>query len=175
MHFQPSAFIYLHLYSTETSPCCQQGAEARFLESGIESLTQTHGIQMTSTAPACQNTATFVELWQKLLHWGPLAAWWGPSRAQFLKGWLSSAVAVVSHQKTFPKGSLWGSNSPQLMQERRRCDGSSEGSAALPCSSLFIWAFSAVPLLQSIVPPAVLGVWLENRSLFWSELKKKPK
>lgn len=83
MHFQPSAFIYLHLDRSETSPCCQQGAEARFLESGIESLTQTHDVQMTSTAPACQNTATFVLLWQKLLPWEPLAAWLGSSRAQF--------------------------------------------------------------------------------------------
>lgn len=37
---------------------------------------------MTSTAPDCQNTATFVVLWQKLLYWECLAAWLGPSRAQ---------------------------------------------------------------------------------------------
>lgn len=47
------------------------------------------------------------------------------------------------------------------------------GRAALPFPALFIWAFSAGPLLQSIVPPAVLGLWLENRSLFWYEFKKQ--
>lgn len=172
MHFQPSAFIYLHLYSTETFPCCQQGTEARFLKSGIESWTQIHGIQMTSTAPSCQNTATFAVLWQKLLHWEPLAAWLGPSRAQFPLALICSDCGLpskdTSHGVTVRvqlppprvgEGDMW------WIQQGQQCH-------PLPCSGLFVWAFPTVPLLQSIVPPAVLGLWLENRSLFWSELKK---